>query len=74
MAVQAVADGGASSKLARKATASIHALASAFSDFSVEANGLRFPAPKSKRKVAAEDDFPALGTAVFIKLALKKKA
>ncbi|GGC97364.1 hypothetical protein [Undibacterium terreum] len=74
LAVQAVADGSASSKLVRKATSSMHALASAFSDFSVEANGLRFPAPKSKRKLAVEEDFPGLGTAVFIKLALKKKA
>lgn len=74
LAVDAVADGSASGKLKRKATSSIHALATAFADFSVEANGMRFPAPKSKRKPAAiEDDFPELGTAVFMKLGLKKK-
>ncbi|MES2103824.1 MAG: hypothetical protein V4634_07370 [Pseudomonadota bacterium] len=74
LAVTALSDGRAANATARKATTDIRSLASGFAEFSVEANGLRFPAPKAKKKAALpEEDMPELGTSVFMKLALKKR-
>ncbi|WP_394778983.1 hypothetical protein [Undibacterium sp.] len=74
LAVEAVSEGRAASVVKRRATSDILSLAAAFDEFLVEANGLQFPAPKRKKKAAADEDgFGEPGTSVFMKLALKKK-
>ncbi|HTD04305.1 hypothetical protein [Undibacterium sp.] len=74
LAAGVLSEGRAASAVKRRATSDVCSLASAFDEFSVEANGLRFPAPKAKKRASAEDEMPELGTSVFMKLALKKKS
>ncbi|MES2072266.1 MAG: hypothetical protein V4488_18055 [Pseudomonadota bacterium] len=74
LAVAALAAGQAANAVKRRATADILSLAAAFDELTVEANGLRFPAPKKKKNAALEDEMAVPGTSVFMKLALKKKS